>query len=106
MRLSVHYRLPLSEVMAWPASTIRLLRTFTAIEPFPETRLAWLVARGIAEYLTLAQGGKGTPVKASQVMPFLDPWAKLAEDDTGAPTGRYSKVDLSIIAALGGGGKK
>ncbi len=92
--------------MEWPASHIRLLRTFTAIEPFPETRLAWLVARGVAEYLTIAQGGKGTPVKASQVMPFLDPWQKIADDADAGTGGRYSKVDLSIIAALGGSGKK
>lgn len=90
MRLSVHYRLPLDEVLDWPAEHVRLIGAFLQKEPFAEVRVERLLAH-IAHDLFNANY---KPKRKMADYLVVDPWPK------PKGTSRYSEADQRMMAGL------
>lgn len=93
VRLSVLYRVPLQDVLDWPAAHVRLISVFLSKEPSVEERLEFLLARFASSYHNANFSPK------HELSEFLI--ARKAWPDPNAE--RYSDADRSVLATLMGG---
>lgn len=82
MRLSVLYRRPLSEVLSWPLSHLRLIGDYLAREPAPEERIEIAIAQLTAIYVNSKIKAGSTAKKVIDFLLFRDAFkAKPSQQD-------------------------
>lgn len=68
-------RRPLSEVLAWPESHVRLQLAFLAKEPAAEDRIEIAVAQLAALVFNRSRSSEDEdPLSLTDFLPFADPW--------------------------------
>lgn len=98
MRLSVLYRRPLAEILAWPARHIELILAFLQVEPSPEDRLEQAIARLTWQHFNRTRGKDDEAKPLADFLPFATAWA----DTSPAP----SDLDSQLTARLAQLGKE
>lgn len=86
-----------SEVARWPASELRLVEEFLAVEPSAVDRIEIAIAHLHASYVSVHSRKGATPPKVEAFLPYRKSWKDRAL------ALRYSEADMEIIKALQNG---
>ena len=92
-RLSVLYRVRLSEVASWPAWEIDLIEHYLAREPAPIERVEVALAHLAAMYHSAHQKQGAPQKKIADFMLYAKAWP-------AAIDGRYNEIDMQVLQEL------